>query len=240
MNIFLLFKEIKNHEQMKNILTFLFILTITHTLLSQQSITKEVGDFHELKVYDLIEVNLIQSNENKVVIKGDDTGDVVVVNKDGKLKLRMESDKVFQGDDTYIEVYFKNVAIIDANEGAYIVGNAMISQNKIELRAQEGGRIKVGLDVAYTKVKAVTGGIIEARGLSKMQEIALNTGGIFEGKELQSEDTTIGITAAGEADIYASKKVDAKVTAGGDVYIYGNPETINEKKFAGGRIKRMQ
>ena len=142
MNIFLLFKEIKNHEQMKNILTFLFILTITHTLLSQQSITKEVGDFHELKVYDLIEVNLIQSNENKVVIKGDDTGDVVVVNKDGKLKLRMESDKVFQGDDTYIEVYFKNVAIIDANEGAYIVGNAMISQNKIELRAQEGGRIK--------------------------------------------------------------------------------------------------
>ena len=80
---------------MKNILTFLFILTITHTLLSQQSITKEVGDFHELKVYDLIEVNLIQSNENKVVIKGDDTGDVVVVNKDGKLKLRMESDKVF-------------------------------------------------------------------------------------------------------------------------------------------------
>ena len=46
-------------------------------------------------MYDLIEVNLIQSNDNKVVIKGDDTQDVVIVNKDGKLKIRMEADKVF-------------------------------------------------------------------------------------------------------------------------------------------------
>lgn len=206
---------------------------------AQRSVTKDVGDFDELKVFDLIEVNLIQSNENKVVIKGDHTDDVKVINQNGKLKLRMEIDTRFQGEDTYIEVYFKSIRAIDANEGAYIVGNEMIEQDKIELRAQEGGRIKVGLTVDHTKIKAVTGGVVKASGLSKSQEVQLNTGGIFEGRDLLTKDTKIGITAAGEADINASNRVDVRVTAGGDVNIYGNPKDVNKKKLAGGRIKIM-
>lgn len=221
------------------ILSTLFLVILTSSVFSQGIITKEVGDFNELKVYDLIVVTLIQSNENKVVIKGEDTQDVNIVNKNGTLKIKMNAEKIFRGEDTYVEVYFKNIDIIDANEGANIVGNEMISQNTIELRAQEGGRIKVGLDLNHTKIKAVSGGIVEASGISKSQEITLNSGGIFEGRELKTEDTKIGITAAGEADINASNKVDAKVTAGGNVNIYGNPKTVNEKSFAGGRIKIM-
>ena len=38
---------------------------------SQRIVDKAVGDFNEVKVYDLIEVNLIKSNENKVLVKGD-------------------------------------------------------------------------------------------------------------------------------------------------------------------------
>ncbi|MEL6811019.1 MAG: head GIN domain-containing protein [Bacteroidota bacterium] len=223
---------------MKNILTLCFAL-FSIAMLSQRTVTKDVGDFTELKVYDLMEVNLIQSDENKVVIKGDNTHDVKVINQNGKLKLRMMLDTRFQGEDTYIEVYFKDIDVIDANEGSYIVGNEMIEQDEIELRAQEGAKIKVGLQVDRTKVKAVTGGIIRASGLSRSQEITLNSGGIFEGRELLTERTKIGITAAGEADINASKKVDAKVTAGGNVYIYGNPTEVNKKKLAGGKIKVM-
>ena len=221
-------------------LHFIFLAILTTGVFSQNEIiTKEVGDFNELKVYDLIEVTLIQSTENKVVIKGEDTQDVSIVNKNGILKVKMNAEKIFRGEDTYVEVYFKNIDVIDANEGAQIVGNEMISQNTIELRAQEGGQIKVGLMLSHTKIKAVTGGIVEASGISKSQEIVLNSGGVFEGRDLKTEDTKIGITAAGEADINASNKVDVKVTAGGDVTIYGNPKTVNEKTFAGGRIKRM-
>ena len=198
----------------------IFLAILTTSVFSQEIITRDVGDFNELKVYDLIVVTLIQSSENKVVIKGENTQDVNIVNKNGTLKVKMEAEKIFRGEDTYVEVYFKNIDVIDANEGSYIVGNEMISQNTIELRAQEGGKIKVGLELNHTKIKAVTGGIIE-------------------GRDLKTEDTKIGVTAAGEADVNASNKVDVKVTAGGDVYIYGNPKTVNEKTFAGGRIKRM-
>ncbi|MEM7085913.1 MAG: head GIN domain-containing protein [Bacteroidota bacterium] len=223
---------------MKNIVTICLVF-FSITAFAQRSVTRDVGDFNELKVYDLIEVNLIQSDENKVVIKGDHTDDVKIINQNGKLKLRMEIDTRFQGEDTYIEVYFKNIGTIDANEGAYIVANEMIEQHKIELRAQEGGRIKVGLTVDQTKIKAVTGGVVEASGLSKSQEIKINTGGVFEGRDLKTQETKVGITAAGEADVNASDRVEVRVTAGGDVNIYGNPKEVNEKKLAGGRVKIM-
>lgn len=221
---------------MKYITTFCLAL-FTITAFAQHTITKDVGDFHTLKVFDLIEVNLIQSDENKVVIKGEHTDDVKIINQNGKLKLRMELDTRFRGEDTYIEVYFTNIETIDANEGAYIVGNEMIEQNSIELKAQEGGRINIGLEVENTKVKAVTGGSVKVSGSATNQEIQLNTGGIFQGRELKTSRTKVGITAAGEADINASDKVEVRVTAGGDVTIYGNPKEIDEKRIAGGRIR---
>jgi len=223
---------------MKNIVSILVVL-ISLSTFAQRELVKEVGDISVVKVFDLIEVNLIKSSENKVVVKGEDVDDVKVINEHGKLKIRMLLDKRFNGKETFVEVHYKSLEVIDANEGSIIVSNELIKQNMIELRAQEGGKIIAGLDVNFAKMRAVTGGIIEASGLSKSQEIVLNTGGIFEGRELNTQDTKIKITAAGEAEVNASNKVDARVTAGGEVYIYGEPSTVNKKTFAGGNITIM-
>lgn len=224
---------------MKKILILLIVL-LTTGVYAQGLLTKEVGDFNELKVFDLIEVNLIQGEYNKVVIKGKNTESVKVINDNGTLKLRMELEERFDGSDTFIEVYFKNIDILDANEGAVIVANEMIEQNTIELRSQEGGNIRVGLKVNHVKIKAVTGGVVQTSGLTNSQEITLNTGGIYEGRELKSEDAVVSITAAGEAELFASNKVKIRVTAGGDVTVFGNPSQVDKKSIAGGRIEVVQ
>ena len=116
-------------------LLFVFAL-IGLTAQAQRTITKDVGDFDILKVYDLMEVNLILSDENKVVIKGENTDDVRVINQNGKLKLRMEVDTRFDGARTFIEVYYTSIKTIDSNEGARIVVNQAIEQDEIELKLQ--------------------------------------------------------------------------------------------------------
>ncbi|PHS60463.1 MAG: chaperonin [Flavobacterium sp.] len=220
---------------MKNF-TIILLLLITFLTFAQRTVTKDVGDFSELKIYDLIEVNLIQSSENKVIIKGEHSGSVKILNENGKLKIRMELDERFNGEDTFVEVYFTNISVIDANEGSIIVAINLIEQNKIELRSQEGAKIKVALKVNTVTIKAISGGIIEVSGTSKNQDITINSGGIVEGKDLKTEDSIIRITAAGEAEIYVTNNLDAKVTAGGDIVIYGNPKNVKQKKLAGGDI----
>ena len=223
---------------MKHLILLVTIL-VSGALQSQNSIEKSVGEFNELKVYDLIEVELVYANENKVVITGNNNQDVLINNKNGTLKIKMNIEKTFDGSKTKVILYYKSLDIIDANEGAKIYGKDTIKQFEIDLRAQEGASIEVALDVSYAIVKSVTGGKIKATGNAKSQKASLLTGGIYHAENLSTIKTEVSINAAGEAYVKASKLVDVKIRAGGDVYIYGDPETVNESTVLGGRVKKM-
>ena len=223
---------------MKRLLTLL-VFVYAVSLSAQNSIEKTIGEFTELKVFDLIEVEMIKSNENKITISGKNNKDVVVNNKNGKLKIKMNIEKLFDGNNTKVTLYYTAVDVLDANEGAKIYSKDEIKQFELDLRSQEGGSINIFCDVSYLNVKAVTGGIVEVSGKSKKQDVSLLTGGIFKGENNETENTEVSINAAGEAYVKASKVVDIKIRAGGDVFIYGNPETVNESKVLGGRVKRM-
>lgn len=223
---------------MKSLVPIIFLF-MSLSLSAQNPLDKNVGDFNEVKVYDLIEVNLIKSDESKVVITGDDVEFVEVIIKNNTLKIRMKFDKAFNGFKTFVAVHYINLKTIDGNEGSIITSNELIEQDYIELKAQEGARLKIGLDVNKVDVRAVTGGIIETKGKGNSQNITLNTGGIYDGKTFETITTDVNIKAAGEAEINASDTVNAKIRAGGDIYIYGHPKTVNENTAFGGRVKRM-
>ena len=215
----------------------LLLFCISFTLTAQDGQEKVVGEFKEIKVYDRIEVELIKSDENKVVVSGKNTEDVVIVHKKDLLKIRMTLEEAFDGDETTVKVYYTTLEIVDANEGAIISSNDSVEQFELSLKAQEGGRIDLTLkDLKFLDVKSVSGGSINISGNSKNQTIDINTGGAYHAEELITENTTVTIKAAGVAHVNASKKVTAKVRAGGSVYIYGNPETVDENTIFGGKI----
>ena len=221
---------------MKRIITFLTIL-ISISAIAQNSTEKTIGEFSKLKVYDLINVELIKATENKIIVSGNNQENVLIHNLNGTLKIKMKLKKAYNGNETLVTLYYKNIENIDVNEGAKVNTNDKIKQFEIQLSAQEGGVIKVPLNVTFTKIKAVSGGIIETTGKSQIQNISLSTGGVYKAKDLKTEKTEVTIKAAGEAHITASKLVDIKIRAGGDVFIYGKPEKVNESKVLGGRVK---
>jgi len=223
---------------MKFYITLIALLIVVSSF-AQNPITKNPGDFTEVKVYDRIVVNLVKSEESKVVITGEDASQVQVINKDGKLKIRMDLGLIFDGNKTFVHVHYSNLEVIDGNEGAEITSNELIEQDRIEIKMQEGARIKVGLQVQEVKLRAVTGGVIEASGQAQRQEVTVNTGGNYEGEDLITESAHIFVQAGGEVEAYASKFVDITIRAGGDVIVHGKPTEVKRKRTFGGRIKIM-
>tara|TARA_R110002050_G_scaffold152670_3_gene280188 strand:+ start:2777 stop:3421 length:645 start_codon:yes stop_codon:yes gene_type:complete len=214
-------------------------MTIGFTINAQDTIEKTIGEFSTVKVFDLIHVKMIESDENKVIISGKNRKDVEVVNNNGKLKIRMNLEESYDGNDTVVELYFTSVDIIDANEGAKVTLKETLKQYEVDLRTQEGAEITVSLETTYANFRAVTGGVINITGSSKNQDITIYTGGVFNGEEFITENTEVSINAAGEAYVNATETVDVRIKAGGDVFIYGKPKEINENTLLGGRIKRM-
>lgn len=219
-------------------LIFIAILCISAISFSQQ--TTEVGDFNELKVYDLITVKLVPSDENKVVVEGKNTEFVKTINDSGVLKIRMELEERFDGSATTVTVHFKNISILDANEGAEINSEAEIKSSSLELKTQEGGKINIAIATENLNIKSVSGGIVKAKGTTNRQDISINSGGIYEAKDLISNEAYVNVTAGGSAIIYTTEKIEAKVTAGGIITVYGNPKDVKKKKLAGGKIEIVE
>lgn len=224
---------------MKRLIVILTILVST-IAVAQKPIEKSIGEFTHLKVYDLMEIELIKSDDNRIVISGKNNKDVLVNNKNGTLKIKMKLEEAFDGNKTKIKLYYTAVDVIDVNEGARVFSESTIKQFEIDLNAQEGGKIELSLDVNYANIRSVTGSNIQTSGKAKHQDISIYTGGVYEGEDLKTEFTDVSIRIAGEAHVHAKTLVNAKVRAGGDVFIYGNPERVDESKVLGGRIKRIK
>ncbi|WP_027076515.1 head GIN domain-containing protein [Maribacter antarcticus] len=225
---------------MKHFLILLLLIGFKSSIAQDNKVTKVLDNFKELKGFDGLSINLIKSTVNKAVITGESTDKVDIVNNKGVLKVRMQLGKIFSGYKTFVDIYYTNkLVVIDVNEDAFIQSEDEIKQDILELKAQEGGEIKIKASVEQMLVKAVSGGVIHTTGMAKLQDIQINTGGAYEGKEFKTKFTTINVNAGSRAKIYASDYVKVSVKAGGEVLLYGNPSKVDEKTVFGGNIKRM-
>ncbi|WP_445386385.1 head GIN domain-containing protein [Robiginitalea sp. IMCC44478] len=220
------------------IATLLLVFSGQRALVAQS--TQELESFQEIKVFDGISVSLIRSDKNEAVIRGANTEQVAIVNNDGVLKIRMQITKIFSGYRTFVDVFYKEpLLVIDVNEDARIISEGLIKQEVLEVKAQEGGEIRVKADVTQFLVKAVSGGIITADGKSQNQDVQINTGGIYNGKAFKTAFCTVNVNAGSTAEVNATDYVQATVKAGGKVLVFGNPAKMDEKTVFGGTIKRM-
>jgi len=221
---------------------FIFLLLITNqfTTAQQGTLTVALETFKELKVFDGLSVNLIKSKRNTAVISGEFLSAVSIINEEGILKIKMNIGHSFKGYKTFVDLYYSNkIIIIDVNEDAKITAKSVIVQDILELKAQEGGKLFIEAAVEQLLVKSVTGGVIRTVGRTDFQDVQINTGGVYEGKNMQSKFSTINVNAGSKAEVFANEYVKVTVKAGGQVFIYGKPPRIEEKTIFGGSIKKM-
>jgi len=220
-------------------ISFLGLLTNPATA-QEKTVNQTLSTFSEIKVFDGISVNLIPGQKNEAVISGANVDDVAVQVSEGSLKIRMKVTKIFSGYRTFVDVYYRQpIRVIDVNEDARIICKETIKQEVLEVKAQEGGEIQVQADVTQFLVKVVTGGVIKASGGSKNQDVQINTGGNYRGKDFKTGFSTVNVNAGSLAEIHATDYVKATVKAGGEVLVYGDPAKMDEKTVFGGTIKRM-
>lgn len=210
--------------------------------MAQQGQTISLQKFDQLKVYDRISVSLIKDKVNKLTINGDDKKeDISVQESNGQLKIRMARKDFLSGNTISIKVHYtETLTEIDANENARIVSEQRLRSKSVSVKAQEAGLIILNLEATTVTIKSTTGSEVKLSGTTRTQGIYINTGGKVHTKNLKSERTNVTVLAGGRAEIYTTEKVVAKVKAGGNIIIHGNPKTLDKDDTFGGTITVMQ
>jgi hypothetical protein len=226
---------------MKKILVSL-LLFISISIYSQTSITKVLGDFSTLKVYNGIDIELVKSDKQELVITGEKSERVKIKNSNNTLKISLKfslnpANNIADGKVKIVLYYNKIIKIIDANENANITAKDF-NQQQLEVKTQEGALINMVVDVKHLTVKSVSGGFIKLTGVAKNQKVEVNNAGVYQGFNLKTTDvTTVRAALGGKAEVFSGETLDAKVSFGGTIFYKGTPEVLKTKKVLGGTIE---
>lgn len=205
---------------------------------AQTRITKSLGEFSTIKVYNGIDVELIKSTENKITVTGEKAEKVTIKNKNNTLKISLKFPETTADGKVKVKLNYATILkIIDANEGATITGKG-IKQTQIEIKAQEGAFINMVVDVKHLKVKSSSGAVIKLSGTTKNQNVNADLGGMYHGYKLMVSDLNhVRAGSGSKVEVQAGETLDAKVSFGGSIFYKGKPEVFKNKKVIGGVIE---
>ncbi|CAM1350008.1 head GIN domain-containing protein [Tenacibaculum insulae] len=219
-------------------IAFLSLFLITVLVSAQTKITKTLGEFSTIKVFNGIDIKLVKSNNNQIIITGEKAEKVTIKNKNNTLKISLKLPETTADGKVKITLFYNTtLKVIDANEGAVITGKG-IEQAEVEIKAQEGAFINMVVNVKHLKVKSTSGAVIRLSGFTKNQTVDANLGGIYHGyKLLVSDFNYVRAGSGSKVEVQSGETLDAKVSFGGSIFYKGKPEVFKDKKVIGGVIE---
>ena len=214
----------------------LTLLIIPSLLVSQEEINRNLGEFTKLSIYDGINVELIKSDENKVEASGENTRFVVVKNKNGNLKIRLNVQKRFSGDRTMVKLYYKNIYSFIAHEGSNIFSKDTIKQADLKIKGHTGSRIDVPVKLNSISVTSTAGAKITLRGTSTYLEASSATGSEINARNMVVEDGEVSALSGSMVDVRVETNLEAIARIGGVINVHSKTERITEKVSLGGSV----
>ena len=214
----------------------LTLLIIPSLLVSQEEINRNLGEFTKLSIYDGINVELIKSDENKVEASGENTRFVVVKNKNGNLKIRLNVQKRFSGDRTMVKLYYKNIYSFIAHEGSNIFSKDTIKQADLKIKGHTGSRIDVPVELNSISVTSTAGAKITLRGTSTYLEASSATGSEINARNMLVEDGEVSALSGSMVDVRVETNLEAIARIGGVINVHSKTERITEKVSLGGSV----
>ena len=114
------------------------------------------------------------------------------------------------------------------NPGPINIGISGAGDIKVEVNAP-----KVGVDISGAGSATMVG---ETRDF----ELGITGAGKAKCFDLKAENTTVTISGAGDADVFASQKLDASTSGAGSIRYKGKPADVKSGKSGAGSIEAVE
>ncbi len=174
--------------------------------------THQTSDYNEIKVVGFMDVKLESGTEGSITVTTDDNiqEHIVVESKNGVLTIKV-----------------KNKVNIQTKKGVHVTV-PFKSLNKVSLTGSG--------DVLTSNTIKSDSFEVELTGKATDLEVKVTGSGDYTGKSLISKNTQVYVSGSGDASVYASKSLKARVNGSGDITYTGNPETTDKKVMGSGDI----
>jgi len=218
--------------------TLLLLLLAVLPLSAQQTEKRPLGDFTEVEVTGHFDVRLVKTGDAILVttnmpeylknIKTDISGG----------KLRIYAEGTVKGD-VKITVPYKTLNSLSLNGSGDITADGAIKTNLFEVSLVGSGDIVIEVSAEKVAMALRGSGDLKLSGSADVVDAKVSGSGDLEAGSLKAKTTVVELTGSGDATVYASGTITAKVAGSGDIRYKGNPEVENTKVQGSGSITKV-
>lgn len=126
-----------------------------------------------------------------------------------------------------------------SGSGDILSQNQIAGTDNLELAVSGSGNIKVDLDAPSVDAEMSGSGNINLSGQAKKFVGQISGSGDIRAMDLKTEETSIRISGSGNAEVFASEKLNVKVTGSGDVKYKGGVQQVTSNITGSGSVKKM-
>jgi hypothetical protein len=205
------------------------------------TVQRNVGDFNSIDAGGAVEVRLRQDATHSVRVETDENLlEYLEIFKDGNtLVIQPKKGYNLQPSDVVIvHVAAPSYQVIDASGATKIFGQNRISGQSLELGAS--GSSELRMEVAASELRADLSGasILELTGSSSRFETEASGASKIKCLNLVTDETSLDISGATEAEITANKQLNIEASGASNVDYRGNP-SINQNSSGASSVRKI-
>jgi hypothetical protein len=203
------------------------------------TVNHALENFSKLELKGNMDVILIQDDENKIEIEGDDN----VVNE---VNHKQEGDKVeikfkeinFDDFDLNVRVYFKNIEELKSDLVGSLESEGYINSDYLKLSAKSVGNTRLNLKVGILEANTTSVGGVKLYGTADEFVLDNSSVGKVDCRNLLANHVKLENSSVGNTHVYADSTFIINHSGVGNLRYYGNGKIINQKINAVGSISK--
>ena len=200
---------------------------------------RELPLFDGIKSSVGLDIIIKEGNSNTVIVEADENLHELISTEveDGILMIK-SSLFISKATSKKVIIFNNKLNYIKTTSGSNLKSNCIILSEEITVEATSGSFINVSIEAISTETRASSGANIRVEGITKNHASSAASGSKINSYLFKSKNTLVKASSGAEINIFASKKLEAKATSGGDIDYKGSPENIIVKSSSGGHINK--
>ena len=251
MLIFYLYTKIKKMKRFIPFLLMILVFSSCHYFSGERvrgdgnvvRQSRNVDSFNGVDVSGAIAVYVKQDSSYSVEVEIDNNLQeyIEVYEKNGILHIHQRNNTSLKTS-TKTKVYVSAPAfeLMEASGACSITSdNQLQAANKIDIDVSGASHINLDIRSPKTMIDASGAGSIELKGETK--DLIVDGSGSTDIKafELLTESTDVHLSGAGDAEVYASVRLDARISGAASVRYKGNA-SVNSDISGAGKVKKIE
>lgn len=228
---------------MKKITLLFAAILFVFSAYAQKKETRKIGSFNYVSLGISGDLIITQGKSTSLVLEGDadDLEDIETYVKDGKLKIRRESNNWFGSSMDKVKIH---VTLVDF-EGASVSGSGSITNSNnlkgddVDLSVSGSGSIHIYVECKTIDSHISGSGEIDLEGKVDALDLHISGSGDLNSLAMEANRLEAHISGSGSAKVKVKDEIDAHISGSGRIRYEGDPAKIREKVSGSGSVKSL-